>query len=179
MPRKAPESNKKRMDRFYNACVRADERTVEHMLPQLRQERKIGPRAPPCAHAFRCYLTTHAPCQDETNWEGKTGMHLACRYGHEEIVHQLLQFNASVRLVDHYGRTCLHEASKKGKASIVQRLMDAGADASVVDSHGNTALHDVTISCASGCRDKEKMGEGTMDEGPCRHEEVVPHVPHR
>uniref|UniRef100_A0A1X7T627 Death domain-containing protein n=1 Tax=Amphimedon queenslandica TaxID=400682 RepID=A0A1X7T627_AMPQE len=48
---------------------------------------------------------------DHTNEEGKTALMLACKRGHEDIVHSLLSAGANVNIQDNHGQTALMMAS--------------------------------------------------------------------
>lgn len=73
--------------------------------------------------------------------DGTTLLHLAVRYGHENIVRFLLDNKVSVNCSNYLQRTPLHEASQAGAADMCQLLLENGADVDAVDDDGDTGLH--------------------------------------
>src|SRR5437867_7669631 len=75
--------------------------------------------------------------------DGSTPLHLACFYGHQEVVAMLLSQGAdpSGRMHDQRGATPLHEAAATGQLKIARTLLACGAKINAADSEGWTALH--------------------------------------
>eukprot|EP00937_MAST-01D_sp_MAST-1D-sp2_P005045 g5045.t1 len=72
---------------------------------------------------------------------GRTALHKAAFWGHEEIVKFLLEdCKVDANRVDYNGDTALHDATRFGHAAIVQQLLAAGADKAVANKDGQTAL---------------------------------------
>ena len=57
---------------------------------------------------------------DHTNEKGKTALMLACKKGHEDILHSLLSAGANVNLQDNNGWTALMRASEHNHTSIIE-----------------------------------------------------------
>lgn len=71
---------------------------------------------------------------------GETYLHIAAKFGDEDIVRSFLIAGARVNAVDHNGQTPLHIAAKKGSVEIVKVLLMAGADLNIFDLGGHTSL---------------------------------------
>ena len=76
--------------------------------------------------------------------DGDSALHLACLYGHEQLVDLLLARGADVNAKDDSGSTPLHDASASGYESIVRTLLAKGAAVCVADEDGD--LMDTTFS---------------------------------
>uniref|UniRef100_A0A8C6WZB2 Ankyrin repeat domain-containing protein n=1 Tax=Neogobius melanostomus TaxID=47308 RepID=A0A8C6WZB2_9GOBI len=72
-------------------------------------------------------MTEHV---DMEGWTGRTALRAAAWGGHEEIVHTLLEYGASVDRADGNGRTPLIAAAYMGhqETDVVELLLEAGAD---------------------------------------------------
>ncbi|KAL0941143.1 glycerophosphodiester phosphodiesterase gde1 [Colletotrichum truncatum] len=83
----------------------------------------------------------------DINWQDKTGetaLHLAARFGHDEIAKVLLkgtdEQKADLEITENsYAWTPLHVAAVDGHLSVAQLLVDAGAEVAKADSSGWTA----------------------------------------
>ncbi|EQB45096.1 glycerophosphoryl diester phosphodiesterase [Colletotrichum gloeosporioides Cg-14] len=83
----------------------------------------------------------------DINWQDKTGetaLHLAARFGHDEIAKVLLkgtdEQKADLEIGENsYAWTPLHVAAVDGHLSMAQLLVDAGAEVAKADSSGWTA----------------------------------------
>jgi len=75
--------------------------------------------------------------------DGFTPLHLACFYGHHDVVACLLERGADPRLRSRNERagTPLHEAANTGQSDILLMLLAHGAGVNATDSCGWTALH--------------------------------------
>nr|CAH8855537.1 unnamed protein product [Trichobilharzia regenti] len=71
----------------------------------------------------------------------RTPLHYACFKGNEDIVRELLEFNAKVNVVDNNFQTPLMKAIEGGFCQCIKLLMDYRADLTVQDSEGNAAIH--------------------------------------
>ena len=65
---------------------------------------------------------------DTCDYDGRTGLMLACAHGNLEIVHSLLAAGAEPSLKDNLGGSALLEACKGGHDNLVKVLRDAGAE---------------------------------------------------
>jgi ankyrin repeat protein len=74
-------------------------------------------------------------------------MHIAASFGHNNMVHWLLDEGVSVDTRNRMGSTPLINAAGKGYCSLVSLLLDSGADTNAVMSKANsiTALHIASI----------------------------------
>jgi ankyrin repeat protein len=84
---------------------------------------------------------------DEQDSKGVSSLHTATYEGHVNIMKLLLDFNATVNLVDGKGQTPLFFAPK---AHICRLLATANADVSVLNDRGQSALH---LAAAAGIGD--------------------------
>ncbi|OLN92276.1 Glycerophosphodiester phosphodiesterase GDE1 [Colletotrichum chlorophyti] len=83
----------------------------------------------------------------DINWQDKTGetaLHLAARFGHDEIARVLLkgtdEQKADIEIAENtYAWTPLHVAAVDGHLSVVELLVNAGAEVTKADSSGWTA----------------------------------------
>ena len=60
--------------------------------------------------------------------QGATALHLASYEGHLIVVYLLLNYGATVMVVDRKGNTPLHDAASGGHAIVMHRLLRHGAD---------------------------------------------------
>ncbi|XP_053098942.1 oxysterol-binding protein-related protein 1 isoform X3 [Hemicordylus capensis] len=74
---------------------------------------------------------------------GWTPLHLACYFGHTNVVKDLLKAGAEVNVLNDIGDTPLHRASFTGRKEVVMLLLEHDADTSIVNGNGQTAK-DVT-----------------------------------
>ena len=77
---------------------------------------------------------------DHTNEECKTALMLACKRGHEDILHSLLSAGANVNIQDNNGWTALMRASEHNHISIIHMLLQANANPHLQTSNGSNAL---------------------------------------
>jgi len=77
---------------------------------------------------------------DENGW---TALHLACFYGHEEVVRALLNTGAEVnaRSTNPLNNTPLHAAAAGKHAAIAKLLLDRGANANARQHSGWAPIH--------------------------------------
>ncbi|XP_074132862.1 oxysterol-binding protein-related protein 1 isoform X2 [Sminthopsis crassicaudata] len=79
---------------------------------------------------------------------GWTPLHLACYFGHGQVVQDLLKAGAEVNVLNDMGDTPLHRAAFTGRKELVMLLLEHNADAAVVNGSGQTAkevTHDKEI----------------------------------
>lgn len=72
--------------------------------------------------------------------EGITPLMMACKYGREDVVFELLKRGADVQIRTLNGRSALMFAAASGKERIVGVLIEKGADVKVADLAGDNAL---------------------------------------
>lgn len=70
-----------------------------------------------------------------------TILHLACEYGHENLVDYSLDIGIELNKPNDAGDSPLILATKKGDLDTVKKLVEAGAKINHSNKHGNTALH--------------------------------------
>ncbi|MBN3295306.1 ANR26 protein, partial [Amia calva] len=73
--------------------------------------------------------------------ENRTPLHLACAFGHADIVTFLAEKNAKLNLCDNQNRSPLMKAVQCQHERCVVSLLEHKADPNLVDINGNTALH--------------------------------------
>ncbi|XP_059114445.1 ankyrin repeat domain-containing protein 30A [Peromyscus eremicus] len=71
----------------------------------------------------------------------RTALHLACAYGHPEVVTLLVERKCDIDACDGENSTALIKAVQCEEEECAAILLEHGADPNVVDSSGNTALH--------------------------------------
>uniref|UniRef100_A0A670Y4U7 Oxysterol-binding protein n=1 Tax=Pseudonaja textilis TaxID=8673 RepID=A0A670Y4U7_PSETE len=79
---------------------------------------------------------------------GWTPLHLACYFGHTNVVKDLLEAGADVNVLNDMGDTPLHRASFTGRKEVVMLLLECDADTLIVNGNGQTAkevTHDKEI----------------------------------
>jgi ankyrin repeat protein len=91
---------------------------------------------------------------DIVNNEGKTALHIACRYGHIDIVRRLVEiYGCSLNSVDNTGSVPFHDACFYDQVEIVDYLIHFVKDPSTLllaaDIRGNTAFHKANQSGSS------------------------------
>ena len=77
------------------------------------------------ADALSALLGSLSVSVDTKGADGDTPLHVACLYGHADLVRALLAKNANPRVTDGDGGTPLHDASAGGHMEIVQMLVDS------------------------------------------------------
>ncbi len=77
---------------------------------------------------------------DAKDFEGRTAIMWAARYGYVELVKALIEAGANIDIGDVDGNTPLMRASYNGHVNVVRILINAGVDISTKDNDGNTAL---------------------------------------
>ncbi|XP_038664487.1 oxysterol-binding protein-related protein 1 isoform X3 [Scyliorhinus canicula] len=81
---------------------------------------------------------------------GWTPLHLACYFGHKDVVEELLKADADVNVVNDVGDSPLHRAAFTGRKELVMLLLQRDADAAVINGDGQTAravTQDQEIRC--------------------------------
>ncbi|XP_031238978.1 ankyrin repeat domain-containing protein 30A isoform X3 [Mastomys coucha] len=71
----------------------------------------------------------------------RTALHLACAYGHPEVVTLLVERKCDIDARDSENGTALIKAVQCQEEECAAILLDHGADPNVMDNSGNTALH--------------------------------------
>lgn len=71
-----------------------------------------------------------------------TILHLAARFGREDLVLLLVDGGARLAARDEDGATALHLAARHGEAGVARVLLTAGADADATTELGRTPLHE-------------------------------------
>ncbi|CAC5383304.1 unnamed protein product [Mytilus coruscus] len=78
---------------------------------------------------------------NKLNSQGKTPLHLACKYGHLSCVELLVTKKAEVNRKDNESRTSLHFGCEAGSEDIVKCLIKNNASIDKKDKEGITPLH--------------------------------------
>ncbi|KAI9044308.1 NACHT nucleoside triphosphatase [Aspergillus affinis] len=82
---------------------------------------------------------------DRTNNMGATGLHLASKYGHQEIAEALCRAGAHVDPIDNDSKTPLIRAAAGGYKALVLMLLKAGARVRAQGRRYGTALHGAAL----------------------------------
>lgn len=77
---------------------------------------------------------------------GRTALHEAAHWGHNEVVIILMEFGADLSAQDRYGRTPMHYAAQPGHDEVIKTLHGCGADYDVRDKHGLAPLN-LAVRC--------------------------------
>ncbi|XP_032875405.1 oxysterol-binding protein-related protein 1 isoform X3 [Amblyraja radiata] len=123
-------------------------------MRQLLEARKDG-KAP---------LNINCKGQTKSNL-GWAPLHLACYFGHKDVVEELLKIGADVNVVNDVGDTPLHRAAYTGRKELVLLLLQYSADAEVINGDGQMAkgvTQDEDIRCmleAAEMTQQRKMEE--------------------
>ncbi|XP_018421188.1 PREDICTED: oxysterol-binding protein-related protein 1 isoform X1 [Nanorana parkeri] len=72
---------------------------------------------------------------------GWTPLHLACYFGHKDVVEDLLKAGADIGVLNDMGDTPLHRAAFTGRKEIVMLLLESNADTTVINGEGQTAAN--------------------------------------
>ncbi|XP_072113631.1 oxysterol-binding protein-related protein 1-like isoform X1 [Mobula birostris] len=94
-------------------------------------------------------LNINCKGQSKSNF-GWAPLHLACYFGHKDVVEELLKAGADVNVVNDVGDTPLHRASFTGRKELVLLLLQHSADTGVINGDGETArgvTQDADIRC--------------------------------
>ncbi|KAJ8401521.1 hypothetical protein AAFF_G00384400 [Aldrovandia affinis] len=76
-------------------------------------------------------------CRGKTKaTSGWTALHLACYFGHREVVGELLKAGVDVNLANEVGDTALHQATRTGRKEVVLLLLRYDARPSVTNGTG-------------------------------------------
>ncbi|XP_060742708.1 ankyrin repeat domain-containing protein 26 [Tachysurus vachellii] len=73
--------------------------------------------------------------------ENRTVLHIACVYGHAEVVQYLVENKVKLNLCDNQNRSALMKAVQCQQDRCVSILLEHEADPNLVDINGNTSLH--------------------------------------
>ena len=71
----------------------------------------------------------------------ETPLAVACRFGHADAAHILLERGADTTIRDKYGGSPLERASENGHVEVIRVLLQYGADVTAQDNTGTTPLH--------------------------------------
>jgi len=72
---------------------------------------------------------------------GRSALHKACFWGHNEMVQYLVnECKLNVNVQDNYGDTALHDAAKFGHETVAKILLDAGANTTLKNKAGKEPL---------------------------------------
>jgi len=80
---------------------------------------------------------SNVDCQTNDGW---TALHVACEFGHLDVIERLVAFHANINIqtTRPTHMTPLYVASRNGHLKAVETLLDAGADSTITDQFGNT-----------------------------------------
>ena len=131
--------------RRWHTCIQRERRPAEWIWypgrygygPGIREMQDcLSPKPNPflvvCVFGFLDVVEKH-PTEDQAmlnahNSSSRSGLFLACKHGHVDMVLMLLEKGASVDTRDDFGRTLLHHAVGAESEALVLMLLEAGAD---------------------------------------------------
>eukprot|EP00193_Tetraselmis_chui_P009488 CAMPEP_0177768534 /NCGR_PEP_ID=MMETSP0491_2-20121128/9776_1 /TAXON_ID=63592 /ORGANISM="Tetraselmis chuii, Strain PLY429" /LENGTH=420 /DNA_ID=CAMNT_0019285355 /DNA_START=148 /DNA_END=1410 /DNA_ORIENTATION=+ len=88
------------------------------------------------------YVALGADVHSVEGSSGRTALHKAAFWGHEELVAWLAgDLNIDVNARDYYGDTALHDAARFGHAHLISSMLENGADVCVRNQRDETALN--------------------------------------
>uniref|UniRef100_UPI00398F42BA oxysterol-binding protein-related protein 1 isoform X2 n=1 Tax=Pristiophorus japonicus TaxID=55135 RepID=UPI00398F42BA len=108
-------------------------------VKQLLEQRKAGKIA----------FNINCKGRSKSNF-GWAPLHLACYFGHKDVVAELLKADADVNVVNDVGDTPLHRAAYTGRKELVMLLLQYNADTAVINGDGQTprsVTQDKEIRC--------------------------------
>lgn len=70
-----------------------------------------------------------------------TPLHLACKYGHVDVMQELLDSGANARLLSTEGDSCLNIAVRYNRHAAVELLINAKMDVTLQNTSGKTCFH--------------------------------------
>ena len=73
--------------------------------------------------------------------QGSNGLHIASKYGKDQIIKILLRNGLDINQVDNFGKNSLHIAAKFGRYFAAQILIENGININHLDNQNRTALH--------------------------------------
>jgi ankyrin repeat protein len=94
-----------------------------------------------CSSLVKHYLEQDWAKVDEVDSTKQTGLHMAARNSHEEVMNILLKHNAKKTVTDKEGATPLHRAAAAHSADGLRCLLSHGLDIEARDSLGEQAIH--------------------------------------
>jgi ankyrin repeat protein len=97
----------------------------------------------------------------DTDEQGRTLMHMACRQGMEGLVRAVVDLGGDPDVQDRAGRTPLHYACKYDHQTTVKYLVDIKVNLNIADKDKMLALH---YACIAGCVEITKL---LVESGHC------------
>ncbi|RDD41722.1 Transient receptor potential cation channel subfamily A member 1 [Trichoplax sp. H2] len=88
------------------------------------------------------------------NTFGQKPIHIAAKYGHNRVVHNMIRNGADINSKDIYSYYPLHYAAKGGFNAVVQLLVSKNVKINVLDRSDNTPLH---LASANGHQEVTKI----------------------
>ncbi|XP_044149396.1 oxysterol-binding protein-related protein 1 isoform X3 [Bufo gargarizans] len=86
-------------------------------------------------------ITVNIDCKGKSKSNmGWMPLHLACYFGHREVVEDLLKAGADINVLNDMGDTPLHRAAFTGRKELVMLLLESNADTTVINGEGETAV---------------------------------------
>lgn len=89
--------------------------------------------------------------KDSADMEGRTPLVYAVIGNHRNIIKILLNYGASVNMIDTDGRSCIHWAAYYSRVEILRILLRHGANWRLRDEEGRTAIHWATGNESTKC----------------------------
>ena len=97
-------------------------------------------------------LSCDASLIGRRNKDDDTPLHVAARYGNDNVIAVLIQHGAEIEEQGWYGRTALHHASRQGHCACIHTLIENGANVQAVDiENESTPLHLAAYADHANC----------------------------
>ncbi|KAM3929397.1 oxysterol-binding protein-related protein 1 isoform 2-T2 [Leptodactylus fuscus] len=110
----------------------------EQLLHDARNGNLNGIRT--LLEGYKKEVTININCKGKSKSNmGWTPLHLACYFGHREVVEELLKAGADMNVLNDMGDTPLHRAAFTGRKELVMLLLESNADNTVINGEGQTA----------------------------------------
>ncbi|KAK7402650.1 hypothetical protein QQX98_011596 [Neonectria punicea] len=125
--------------RMLNELYRDD---LENRLPELAAWKNLELAVKSSAlDVLKLLMSASKDVVTETNFRGRTLLHIAAQHPNVDVVTLLLECGLDVNLPGYYARTPLYEAVRAGNVENMRRLLEWGAEVDKTDNASITPLY--------------------------------------